>query len=120
MAKIVLDTNFILECIKNRVDFFEELLVRGHRILIPKEVISEIKRLCDSSKALRFKENATLALRLLESEDFELIDAPGRYVDKGIQKYCSLNPDVILATMDKELKRYNEKLFKWIFHLNFD
>lgn len=105
MSKVVVDTNFFLECVRNKVDLFEELLHRGDRVLIPKEVIEEIKRLRDSSKALKFKEEADVALKLIKSEDYDEISAPGRYVDIGLKKFCSENPDVVLATMDKELKK---------------
>ena len=105
MAKIVLDTNFILNCIGNKLDFFEEILMKGHSILIPVEVIAEIKRLRDSSKAMKFKEQADLALKLIKVNDYEEISAPGRYVDVGLKKYLDEHPKVILATMDKELKK---------------
>lgn len=112
MAKIVLDTNFILYCIANRVDFHEEILNMGHRVLISKEVVEEIKRLRDGSKALKFKDQANLALKLIASQDYEEISTPGKYVDKGLRKYCLENPTVVLATMDKELKKLvpNRKL----------
>lgn len=105
MAKVVLDTNFILTCIRNKIDFYEELFHRGHLVQIPREVIAEIKRLMDSSKKLKFKEEANLALKLIESSDHELVDCPGKYVDKGLIKYCNENPNVVLATMDKVLKK---------------
>lgn len=105
MSKVLLDTNFILNAIRNRLDFFEELLQKGHQILIPKEVILEIKRLRDGSKALKFREEADFALKLIQSSDYKKISCPGRYVDRGIKKYCDDNPQVILGTMDKELKK---------------
>jgi rRNA-processing protein FCF1 len=105
MAKVVLDTNFILNCVANKLDFFEEILIKGHAIQIPIQVIEEIKRLKNSSKAMKFREQANLALKLIEVNDFEKIDVPGRYVDVGLKKYLDENPEVILGTMDKELKK---------------
>jgi len=105
MAKVLLDTNFILTCIRNKVDFYEEFLHKGYSVLIPKEVIEEIKRLRDGSKAFKFKQEAELALKLISSQDYEEIDSPGRYVDVGIKKYLLEHPRTILATMDKELKK---------------
>ena len=105
MSKVVLDTNFILTCIRNKVDFFEELLLRGDRVLIPVEVIEEIKRLRDSNKKLKFKEEANLALKMIENSEYEEVHAPGKYVDKGLIKYCQENEDVVLGTLDKELKK---------------
>ncbi|MEA3414413.1 MAG: PIN domain-containing protein [Nanoarchaeota archaeon] len=105
MSKVVLDTNFVLNCIRNKLDFFEELLLRGDCVLIPVEVIEEIKRLRDSNKKLKFKEEANLALKMIEVNDHEKISAPGKYVDKGLIKYCKENPKVVLGTMDKVLKK---------------
>ena len=105
MSRVVVDTNFFLECAKNKVDLFEELLHRGDRVLIPVEVISEIERLRDGTKALKFREDADLALKLLKTENYEKVSAPGRYVDVGLKKFCEENPEVVLATMDKGLKK---------------
>jgi rRNA-processing protein FCF1 len=105
MAKVVLDTNFILNCVANKLDFFEEILMKGHAIQIPVQVIEEIKRLKNSSKAMRFREQADFALKLLELNDYEKISTPGRYVDIGLKNYLEEHPNVILATMDKQLKK---------------
>lgn len=105
MSKVLLDTNFILNAIRNKLDFFEELFQKGYQVLIPKEVILEIERLRDGSKALKFREEADFALKLIRSSDYKEISCPGRYVDKGIRKYCDENPQVVLGTMDKELKK---------------
>ena len=105
MSRVLLDTNFILNAIRNRLDFFEELFQRGHQVLIPKEVIFEIERLRDGTKALKFREEADFALKLIKSSDYKEINCPGRYVDRGIKKYCDENSQVVLATMDKELKK---------------
>jgi uncharacterized protein len=105
MSRVVIDTNFLLECVRNKVDLFEEFLHRGDRVLIPKEVILEIERLRDGTKALKFREEANLALKLIKSGDYEEVSAPGRYVDLGLKKFCRENPEVVLATMDKFLKK---------------
>jgi len=105
MVKVILDTNFILNCIRNKLDFYEELIFRGDIPIIPLQVVEEIKRLRDSSKALKFRDEANIALKLFENHSTEFIDAPGKYVDLGIKKYCSEHPEVVLATMDSELKK---------------
>ena len=105
MSKVILDTNFVLNCVRNKLDFFEEFLLRGDRVLIPIEVIEEIKRLRDSNKKLKFKEEANLALKMIASNDYEEVSAPGKYVDKGLIKYCEAHPEVVLGTMDKVLKK---------------
>ena len=105
MAKIILDTNFILTCIRNKLDFFEEILLKGHRVAIPKEVIAEIIRLKEGSKAMSFREEAELALKIIKTHDYDEISAPGKYVDSGLVNFLKDNPEYILATLDKKLKK---------------
>ena len=107
MAKVILDTNFILSAIRNKVDFFEEILNKGHIVVISDEVVAEIKRLGEGTKKLKlkFKDEADLALKLLEKSNYEKVSCPGCYVDVGLRAFLKDHPDYILATMDKELKK---------------
>ena len=97
MKQILLDTNFILTCIKQKIDFFEELEFMGLEILIPKQVIKELK-------GLKIKE-AKLALRLLEKNIFEENDIGRGHVDKRIKLFADKNSEVLIATLDKELQK---------------
>jgi len=94
MKKVILDTSFILTCLKQKIDFFEELKLMGILILIPKQVIVELKGVDKSG----------LALKLLENNSFEKIDINMKNVDQGIINYGKENPKVIIATLDKEIK----------------
>jgi len=105
MAKVILDTNFILNCVRNKFDFYEGIRDRGDTILIPKEVIEEIKRISKTAKSLKLRDESKLSLKVIKSENYDEVDCPGRYVDSGIKKYLNSNPDIILATMDRELKK---------------
>ncbi len=105
MVKVIVDTNFILNCIRNKFDFYEGLLEMGFLILVPKEVIKEIQRITISSKSLKFRDEAKLALKLISLGNHQVISCPGKYVDAGIKKYLDKHLDVFLATMDKELKK---------------
>lgn len=104
MKQALLDTNFILSCIKQKIDFFEELKLMGIQILIPGQVIAEIQRLKNP--------NAQLALKLLEKNKFKKIDIGSGHVDKKIIQYLAGKPKIILATLDRELKNKikNQKL----------
>jgi len=104
MNQVILDTNFILTCIKQKIDFFKEIELMGSKILIPKQVIQEIKRISDSKKKFKYREEAKLALRLLEKSKFKKVDLKSKNTDNGLSKYSKEN-DVIVATLDKELKR---------------
>lgn len=112
MKQVILDTNFILICIKQKIDFFEEIKFMGIQILIPKQVIKEIKGIINSKKKLHFKEDAKIALKLLEKNPFKEIDLNEKCVDKGLIQFAKKNKDVIIATLDRELKNkiQNSKL----------
>ena len=99
MKQALLDTNFILICIKQKIDFFEELKFIGLKILIPTQVIKELK-------GLKIQE-ARLALRLLEKSknEFEEIDIGKGDVDKRIKFFAEKNPEVLVATLDKDIKK---------------
>ncbi|PJE81489.1 hypothetical protein COU58_02175 [Candidatus Pacearchaeota archaeon CG10_big_fil_rev_8_21_14_0_10_32_42] len=105
MAKVLLDTSFILTCVRNKVDFYEELLDLGHSVLIPKEVMNELKRIQTSSKALKVRSETELAFKLIRSGNYEEVSCPGKYVDVGIKDYLDKNSEKILATVDKVLKK---------------
>ncbi len=96
MAKALLDTNFILTCLKQKIDFFEDLKFMGMKILIPKQVIRELNGIK--------KPEAQLALKLLEKNKFEEIDIGKGHVDKRIKLFADNNKEVLVATLDRELK----------------
>ena len=104
MKQILLDTSFILTSIRNKIDFIEELTFKGLKILVPKQVLQEITRITKSKKKLRFRDEAALALKVLENSEFKKIDLKSKNTDNGIVKY-SKDHDVIIATLDRELKR---------------
>jgi len=101
MKSALLDTNFILTCIKQKIDFFEELRFMGFEIIIPDRVIDELKKL-----------KQTLALKLLEKNNFKKIILIGKDVDNSIINYAKKNPEILVATLDKELsnKLKNRKI----------
>jgi rRNA-processing protein FCF1 len=106
MKQVILDTNFILSCIRKKIDFFDEIQLMGIKIIIPEQVINEIKKF--ETK----KSEAKLALKLLERKEFKKIDLGKGYVDKKIINYAKENPGLIIATLDREMKNKtkNQKL----------
>jgi len=104
MEKILLDTNFILSCIRNKIDFLEDLQLSGRKILLPIQVVNELKNIAKKGK-YKFRQEAEFALKILEKASFEKIDLKNKYVDRGIRNFMLKNPSIIVATLDKELKR---------------
>jgi len=104
MKKVILDTNFILICVKEKIDFFEYFEMGGFKVLIPDKVLFELKRISLERKG-GIRARAEFSLRFLESGKFEKIEVKGKYTDSAIVNYLKENPNVYLATIDGELKK---------------
>lgn len=104
MRTAVLDTSFILAAVGHKIDVFEELRDMGFKPLIPEKVLSEIKSLSNDKKR-KISDNAKIALKILEKNDFEKISPQGKNADNSIAFFAMKNPKSAVATLDKELKR---------------
>jgi len=101
--KILLDTNFVLECVKNKIGL-DELKIYGN-ILLPIQVYSELQDITkDKRQKAKNRAIAKLALQILDKENFKTISLEMDKVDDGIIKYVTRNDNLIVATLDKELK----------------
>ena len=111
MKDILLDTNFILSCIRRKLDFFNDLKFRGFKILIPAEVIGELEKISETG-GKKFKEEAKIALNLLKKNSFEKIHLNTKNVDNGIVKIAGEHREYIIATLDRVIKKKieNQKL----------
>ncbi len=96
MKQAILDTNFILTCAKQKIDFFEELKLLGINPVVPKQVIREIEGIK--------KPEAELALKILDKNNFDKIDFGKGHVDDKIVNYLKDNKEILLATLDSALK----------------
>ncbi len=94
MRKVILDTSFILTAVKQKIDFFKELELEGMHIIIPGDVIRELKGL-----------GAKLALKIVEANKFELLEEKGKDADPIIINFAKKNPRVIVATLDAGMKK---------------
>ncbi|MEM3405981.1 MAG: hypothetical protein QW117_03365 [Candidatus Pacearchaeota archaeon] len=109
--EVILDTNFILECIKNKIDL-SDLQLYG-KIIIPIQSIKELDFISrDKRKSIKDKNNAIIALKIIELKNFSLIDLKKEKVDEGIIDYVKNKKDVIIATLDRELKNKISDLCK--------
>ena len=120
MKTTILDTSFILSCVKQKIDFFDYLKSEGFTILIPKQVLTELEKISlPNMKKASDQEAAALSLRIIMNNIFDKIDlntilSPLRRksVDELIIDYANKNPSIIVATLDKEMQRKakNKKL----------
>ncbi|MEK6847635.1 MAG: hypothetical protein AABX50_00745 [Nanoarchaeota archaeon] len=94
MKQVILDTSFILTAVKQKVDFFDNIELKGMQIVIPEQVIRELKGL-----------GAGLALKIIQQNKFDLIKIPGKDADSAIINFAKENPAAVVATLDLGLKK---------------
>ena len=106
MKQILLDTSFLLSCVRNKIDFFEHLQLEGIQILIPKQVLEELKGLSKS------KRESEIALKIIQKNKPKIIELTGKNTDNSIINFAKKNPEIIIATLDREIKNSikNKKL----------
>ncbi len=104
MKQVILDTSFILTCVKQKIDFFNEIELMGILILIPQQVIDELKKIS--------LQNSQVTLKLLKKNKFKKIDLKTKDVDLGIIKFAKKDKNIVIATLDREIKNktQNQKL----------
>ncbi|MFH1238090.1 MAG: hypothetical protein ABIH79_02595 [archaeon] len=108
--KILLDTNFVLTCVKQKIDFYSitnDFSEESIEWIVPQEVLEELKNLKDK-KNIKVKEKnaAKLSLEILKTIKPQVIKLRGRNpnVDIKIVNYL-LGTKIVLATLDKDLKK---------------
>lgn len=101
--EVLLDTNFIISAIKQRIDFNEELKGMGFgRVIVPREVMQELKD-------LRFKvpmadrHAIDIALEIFSSKKIEKAKVGGKNVDEGL--IAKGKQGAYIATLDAAIKR---------------
>ncbi|MBP7708194.1 PIN domain-containing protein [Candidatus Pacearchaeota archaeon] len=106
--EILLDTNFIIYCVRQKIDFFSlaaEIIDDKIEWVVPFEVLAELEQI---SKRTGEKEADKLAAKIgLEMTKVicaKIVNVKGKNVDQGIVNYI-LDKDIVLATLDKNLKR---------------
>lgn len=122
--KIILDTNFLIYCSKNKLDYVEEIgnLVNDkYELVVPEQVIDELKKVINKKKpdktwllkqanplykktTGRDKAAAELALKLLGFNKIKIVKAVGKTVDESIINLASEDKKNIVCTLDREMR----------------
>ncbi|MCK4649677.1 hypothetical protein KAT36_00445 [Candidatus Pacearchaeota archaeon] len=107
--KILLDTNFILTCTKQKIDFPEitnQITTEPIEWLVPQDVLNELGVLKDRT-GIKIKDRnaAKLSFEIIQNLNPKIIQLPGKNpnIDIKIVNYIIDKP-IILATLDKNLK----------------
>ena len=106
--EVVLDTNFILTCVKQKIDFVEiagQVIDGEIKWVVPQQVLNELGNLKDRDGMKGSdKDAAALAFEILQRLDASVVDlGKNPNVDIGIVNYV-LGSDKVVATLDKGLK----------------
>ena len=107
--KVILDTSFIISCIRKRIDFISQLEDLGFKIVVPKEVFQELKDLRKNPKESFIDRKAIdVAFEMLKENKVKKITL-GRRVERKNQVDLGLikkgNEGYYIATLDSEIKR---------------
>ena len=107
--KILLDTNFVLTCAKRNIDFVsraDEIMDEKIKWIVPQDVLNELGTLKDKAGMKGADtEAAKLSFEILQNLNPKIIELSGKNpnVDIKIVNYI-IGKDIVLATMDKDLK----------------
>ena len=101
MVEVICDTNFLIHLATNRIKNIDNLDVEIGQInfVVPQVVLNELSEL---EKNPDKKQDIQLTLNYIKS--FKIIPILGSFADQELIDYVSKNR-VIVATMDKELKK---------------
>jgi len=100
MGKILLDTNFLIDVVRYKIDFDEIGELAGGKLTVVKPVLNELKKIAAAgSKERGF---AGVALMVLKRKNVEIIETGERRADEAIFSMAEKN---IVATNDIELRK---------------
>ena len=100
----ILDSSFIISCVRKRIDFLEALREIGFRAAVPKGVLQEMKDLKMKDGTSRLdREAIDIAFEMLSGRDVKKIRVGGRTVDEGL--IAKGRSGIHIATLDRAIKR---------------
>ncbi|MEK6856671.1 MAG: hypothetical protein AABX49_01510 [Nanoarchaeota archaeon] len=102
--RIILDTNFLIDCAKLKIDYQEQL--KHHELFVLDAIIGELEKLIKQKKA----KHAKLALQILRHKGIKVIKTEKKL---DVDSLLAELKNYAIATADKELKKrlMNKKIF---------
>lgn len=102
--QVILDSSFIISCVRDRIDFLTQLTEQGFTPVVPKEVFQEIKDLRISNRISRDERIAVdVALEILEKGNVKKISLGSGKVDESLIKKGQ--EGIFIATLDNGIKK---------------
>lgn len=100
--EVLLDSSFIVSCLKKHIDFIEQLEAQGFTVKVPHEVFEELRDLRLKSRRVE-RDAIDIALALFESRGVKKMKLGKRRVDEGLIEKGKQG--IYIATLDREIKR---------------
>lgn len=119
-AQVIIDTNMLLVPFTCNVDIFsqiERLMTEPYELIIVDKTLKELKKLKDAQLPKKEREQAKMALQLVEMKrkHLKIVSVSADYVDDQIvQLASSLEGAIFVATQDLDLRQRLKKLDKHI------
>ena len=105
--EVILDTNFLIYCAKEKLDYVEELrdlINENYELVVPGQVIEELERLKIKAKKGKDKDASDLALKILKNNKIKKINPAGKSVDDAIVNLAKKDKKNIVCTLDREMR----------------
>jgi rRNA-processing protein FCF1 len=106
MLKIILDTNFLIYCAENKIDYQQEigsLVGESYELIVPKQVVDELEEIYKNGKKFSDRNAAWLAIKLLEHNKVSVVTVRASYADEAIISLVRIGS--VVATLDLELRK---------------
>ena len=101
--EVLLDSSFIISCIRKRIDFLAQLEEQGFKVKVPKEVMQELKDLRKKSKTSHDDRIAIdVAMDLFRNRKVKKMSVGGKNVDEGL--ISKGQGGIYIATLDGGIK----------------
>ncbi len=100
--EVILDSNFIISCVKRKMDFISLLEEEGFKVFLPREVYQELKDL-KLKVSKEDKSAIEVALKIFESAKVKKISLGNIAVDKGL--IDKGKQGYYIASLDAAIKR---------------
>ena len=102
--QVLLDSSFIISCVRDRIDFLSQLEEQGFTPIVPREVLQEMKDLRTSNRASREDRAAVdVALEMIEKKGVKKNSlGKGRVDDFLIRRG---QEGIFIATLDNGIKK---------------
>jgi rRNA-processing protein FCF1 len=108
MKTVILDTNFLIDLVKFKIDLDEigNLVDEPYKLLVPNLVINELIKI--SSTKTKHSRGASLALEMVKLRDIDILACEKTSVDEAIVN--TADKDTMVATNDRELRKRLKRL----------